>query len=95
MLHLVRARISPLSLRTVTLARNINIKAPGYGSPEAEGPLYSHTAAVVHGIHNPSPETTEASAKNDKKRDPKSKNHKVPGGNNFNELKRMHNEGRD
>jgi hypothetical protein len=93
MLHLARAHISPLSLRAIVpAARAIHIKAPGFGSPESEGPLYSHASAAsaVYGIHSPNPEA-DATAKESKKRDPKGKNHKVTGGNNFNELKRMHN----
>jgi hypothetical protein len=70
------------------LARSIRIKAPGYGSPEAEGPLYTHAAAVVQGIR-----TSGAGdkPKPTKQRDPKSKNLKVAGGTNFVELRKMHN----
>jgi len=89
MLQLARAQLRATLPRTLAAARSIHIKAPGYGSPEAEGPLYSHTAAVVHGIHNPDPNANETKPR--KERDPKSKNHKVKGGSNFQELKKMHN----
>lgn len=73
-------------------------------STEAEGPLYDHKspASEVYGsIHTPSEESQQGSKSQSasesesgathKDRDPKSKNHKVTGGNDFNELKKMHN----